>query len=99
MRTKRQVEATTSNPNSTNALLVAGWVSVNDKLPDNENSLSNDVVLFWSKKDGFPMVGCYDYEFSNWTRLPWEKGYKSLPFNDVTHWMPLLERPSACRQS
>ena len=80
-----------------NTMLAAGWISVNDRLPDNENSFSNDVVLFWSKKHGFPMVGCYDYEFSNWTRLPWERGYQSLSFDDVTHWMPLPERPPACR--
>lgn len=90
------VETTTSSPNSTNALLAAGWISVNDRLPEN-SGWGNDTVLFWSKKHGFWMVGCYDYEFSNWTRQPWERGYESLSFDDVTYWMPLPERPPDCR--
>ncbi len=69
------------------------WINVKDKLPENENAFSNDVVLFWSTKHGFPMIGCYDYEFDNWTRLPWESGHKSLLFDDVSHWMQLPNPP------
>ncbi len=71
------------------------WIPVEERLPDNENSFSNDVVLFWSKKHGFPMVGCYDYATADWTRLPWERGYKTLLFEDVTHWQPLPPSPKS----
>ncbi len=69
------------------------WISVKNRLPNN-TFFVNDLVLFFSKKHGMAMVGCYDDEFSIWTRLPWGAGDKSLNFEDVTHWMPLPEPPA-----
>jgi hypothetical protein len=88
------VLATTTPLSSSSGDAPAGWISVNDRLPEN-SGWCNDTVLFFSKIHGMPMVGCYDYEFCNWTRQPWEKGYSELKFEEVTHWMPLPPMPNS----
>lgn len=69
------------------------WISVKERLPNNENSFSNDTVMFWNKKYNFPMIGCYDYEFDCWSQLPWVSGNPTFNFAEVTHWMPLPPPP------
>ena len=52
----------------------AGWV--------------NDTVMFWKQKHGHALIGCYDFEFDDWTQQPWTEGAEKLKSSDVTHWRP-----------
>ena len=70
----------------------SGWVKVEDRLPENAGWV-NDTVMFWSKKHGHALIGCYDFEFDDWTQQPWTEGAEKLKSSDVTHWRPLPTPP------
>ena len=70
----------------------SGWVKVEDRLPENAGWV-NDTVMFWSKKHGHALIGCYDFEFDDWTQQPWTEGAEKLKSSDVTHWRPLPAPP------
>ena len=70
----------------------SGWVKVEDRLPGNAGWV-NDTVMFWSKKHGHALIGCYDFEFDDWTQQPWTEGAEKLKSSDVTHWRPLPTPP------
>ena len=70
----------------------SGWVKVEDRLPENAGWV-NDTVMFWSKKHGHALIGCYDFEFDDWTQQPWAEGAEKLKSSDVTHWRPLPTPP------
>lgn len=75
------VETTTSSPNSTNALLPAGWISVEDKLP-----AKNGYYITWCIMPNEP--GLIHYHKST----GWQNGFYD---ERVTHWMEIV--PPACR--
>ncbi len=61
------------------------WISVKNKLPDNEN----DVLVV--NNDGWMMVSCC---FTvDGKKIHWERRNDLVYFGDVTHWMPLPEKP------
>lgn len=60
------------------------WVSVDERLPDN-----NTQVLMWSAKWNIAEAGSY-YNKNFWVYSEIGDGYIA---DDITHWMPLPERP------
>ena len=79
------VETTTSSPNSTNAVLAAGWISVEDNLPPKNGRylVTCDNHLY------SPYVCVYSTEYGS--QYHW-----NIPAGRVTHWME-LPLPPACR--
>lgn len=80
------VETTTSSPNRTNAVLAAGWISLNEQLPN-----AGQKVDLWL----VPADEEKSYRIS-WT---WEKESTAeikISGCKVTHWMPFVA-PPACR--
>ena len=82
------VETTTSSPNSTNAVLPAGWISVNDDLPKSKThvwvwigGLVNQPVKHFYTSKG---------KWLNMETIILPKYY------EVEFWMPLAVAP-ACR--
>jgi len=63
-----------------------GWTRVEDGLPENLE-WCNDSVLFL-QKNGVIRLGTYDYEFEEWNEIG------GGIYKDVTHWMPLPNKPS-----
>lgn len=62
----------------TNAKTINEWISVKDRLPEEERH-----VLVWVK-DGYSLI---DWTFNGqWQVNPYMR-------NDITHWMPLPEPP------
>lgn len=62
-----------------------GWISIEKELPENLG-WCNDRVMFCCKA-GVVRIGCYDYEFGDWT----EAG--GGIHKDVTYWKPLPAPP------
>ena len=56
------------------------WISVNDKLPENDNSV---LVAFDNRTVDHDW---YDKEFNHWSRLRYDT-------RKITHWMPLPNQP------
>ena len=84
-----------------NGVTVQEWISVKDRLPEEDgsylvysNSFGNrkSVKLRWFAKDA-EMAGAYDIagQKNVWYLYDSECGYISI--NSVTHWMPLPEPP------
>lgn len=73
------------------------WISVNEKLPDND-----EVVLVYNPEDGIS-IGEFDLDSLHgyWeddktytvTNSGWETDYHWAPHMSPTHWMPLPEEP------
>lgn len=72
---------------------IGGWVSVEDKLPENEK-----IVIGYTPCDGYMFIGFYrtyksdNYEWSDWCILTSMRSTKKIT-KKVTHWMPLPEPP------
>lgn len=74
------VETTTSSPNSTNAVLVAGWISVEDSLPT-----KNGYYITWCTMPEEPGLIHYHKDTG------WQNGFYD---ERVTHWTVIV--PPAC---
>lgn len=76
------VETTTSSPNSTNAVLNEGWISVKEKLPE-----SGENVLIHHKQYGIGIGYCIPLDGS------FAGSFHGVPVIDeskqTTHWMKL----------
>lgn len=72
---------------------VGEWISVEDRLPENEK-----VVICYTPCDGYMFVGFYrtskskSYEWSSWQIITAMRSTKTIT-KKVTHWMPLPEPP------
>jgi hypothetical protein len=72
---------------------VGGWVSVKDRLPENEK-----IVIGYTPCDGYMFIGFYrtnkfsTYEWSEWCIITSMRSTKKIT-KKVTHWMPLPPRP------
>ena len=72
---------------------VSGWVSVNDRMPENE-----EIVIGYTPCDGYMFVGFWrtwksgNYEWSDWNIITSMRSTKKIT-KKVTHWMPLPPRP------
>ena len=72
---------------------VSGWVSVKDRLPENE-----EIVIGYTPCDGYMFVGFYrtykskTYEWSAWNIITSMRSTKKIT-KKVTHWMPLPPEP------
>lgn len=77
------VETTTSSPNSTNAVLAAGWVSVDEQLPLDDYNNQFRLLCYYPQGND---VG------SNY-KIVWTFNFKHEI--GVSHWMP-LPCPPAC---
>ncbi len=80
------VETKTSSPNSTNAMLAAGWISRNEQLPPEHEKV---LVLYGDENI---LIGIMDS--NNEFGIFWRDGIGQEDFDrPITHWMPL----PACR--
>ena len=80
------VETTTSSPNSTNAVLAAGWIPVAEKLPPEHEKV---LVQFGDQNI---LIGIMDSN-DQWA-IFWSDGIKADdPDRPIAYWMPL----PACR--
>jgi len=72
------------------------WISVEDRLPEPDiefhgSEFSHDLLIY-SEEDGI-MLGYYFFPWRNMSM----KGFavrKEGKFNNITHWMPLPEKPN-----
>lgn len=64
-----------------------GWISVNDRLPDN----SKPVIVFAFNEF------VYEASYQKW-RNEWDWGESSVSPQNITHWMPLPEPPIAIEE-
>ncbi|HRB44200.1 MAG TPA: DUF551 domain-containing protein [Niabella sp.] len=77
----QKVGTTTSSPNSTNAVLAAGWISVEKELP---------------KKNGYYIVYCTMPNEPGLVHYHKDTGWQNGFYDDrVTHWAVIV--PPACR--
>lgn len=78
-------------PTDANNVLVAGWISVNDRLPEN----NCDVIV--TKRNGKVYQMSYHAPFDSAKRIFqwWGFGKWVDQHSQVTHWMP-LPSPPAC---
>jgi hypothetical protein len=65
------------------------WISVNDKMPENDGNGFSRTVLVYSKDYHLPTIAFYDYDEAHWIEYNTDEG---IVF-DVTHWMPLPPEP------
>lgn len=70
---------------ATDAMTCGEWISVNDRLPEENKS-----VLGWYKDN--PFSG-YTVEVVSWNGKGWVFVYAQRYVTNVTHWMPLPEPP------
>lgn len=72
---------------------VGGWISVNDRMPEDET-----MVIGYTPVDGYMFVGFHrtyvsaDYCWSAWYIVTSMRSTKKIT-KKVTHWMPLPEPP------
>lgn len=70
-----------------------GWVSVKDRMPENE-----EIVIGYTPCDGYMFIGfcrtykSYTYEWSDWNIITSMRSTKKNT-KKVTHWMPLPKPP------
>jgi hypothetical protein len=71
----------------------AGWISVKDRLPENELT-----VIGYTPVDGYMFIGfhktevAFGYDWSSWYIITSMRSTKKIT-KKVTHWMPLPEPP------
>jgi len=66
------------------------WISVKDRLPSlNKKFGESDYVLCFTETQ--EMVVCWYNKHGNWTVATHKAD--SLPYNRITHWMPLPKDP------
>ena len=70
------------------------WISVNESLPERREGLTgpndeSDYVIAYSEKFDKYSVSRYCYYFESWE---YRDGMDQL-LNEITHWMPLPEKP------
>ena len=71
----------------------AGWISVKDRLPENEL-----MVIGYTPVDGYMFIGfhrtkvSFGYDWSSWYIITSMRSTKKIT-KKVTHWMPLPEPP------
>ena len=67
----------------------SNWISVKDKMP--EDKTGNINYLCWVS------TGFGEYKIGRINEWGWHCGYGSDILQDVTHWMPLPEKPKEDR--
>lgn len=89
----RRDEITNFMADIKNSPTVSGWVSVKDRLPENEK-----IVIGYTPCDGYMFIGFYrtykfaTYEWSDWNIITSMRSTKKIT-KKVTHWMPLPPGP------
>ena len=96
------VETTTSSPNSTNAVLADGWISVNDSLPSDFDEQGQTLPYLVYIDNPFFKNGNYHVSYferssfgeryNHWCGIEPNVHHGTTRPN-VTHWMPLPKRP------
>lgn len=72
---------------------IGGWISVKDRLPENEL-----MVIGYTPVDGYMFIGfhktevAFGYDWSSWYIITSMRSTKKIT-KKVTHWMPLPEPP------
>lgn len=72
---------------------VGGWISVDEKMPDDE-----EIVIGYTPRDGYMFVGFHvsrvvgNYDWSSWYIITSMRSTKKIT-KKVTHWMPLPQPP------
>lgn len=80
--------------------MIGEWISVNERLPDlyehTDLSLSDDVLVYDSASDKIGIARFVRYEedgITVWVSYAWVSG--DVYIVNVTHWMPLPNKPKA----
>ena len=68
-----------------NGITVHEWISVKDRLPEN-----NQWALCFMKDKSFGTFRVFQWNYIDWQ---WNDGDEWFDEKDVTHWMPIPEKP------
>lgn len=68
-----------------NGVTVQQWIPVTERLPE-----ENEIVVGWCKDNPF---SSYTFEIVSWNGKGWVFVYAQRYVTNVTHWMPLPEKP------